>query len=752
MSLQKKLSILFVTIVVIPLLVVGFLSYQTLKNSSIVQVTDQLIAVSSIQEKRVNEALERYLEKVQAITSRTQLRASIKKYTETGDADAIVTIQKIIQDARIATPSIKKVSVLDTHGLVLASTDVALVGKQFGSEEYFKKGLKTNNFSDVFKDEQNILAVRLSGPFVLDSKMVGVAIIDASADSLVTITEDYTGLGKTGEVVLAERNQAGDALFLTPLRFDAGAALRRAIPKEETSSPIISALYGNEDAFLGGDTKDYRDELVFASTRFIEALGWGMVVKIDQAEVFAPINNLLTTFLLLVLSVALLSIVVALVAGRIIFRPISELTITAGNFQKGDFSKRVSVQSKDEIGTLGTAFNTMAEKLQGLYAGLEQKVKERTFELEEAKVKVEAILANIGDGFVFIDTKRRVLLVNRASEDILGYKEQELLGKLWVDIVRPKEDNGEELSPDRFMINKLMSSTTTTTTTTTTDSYNYTKKDGTIFPVAVTASKVSIKGEVIGAIIIFRDITKDKQIDRAKTEFVSLASHQLLTPLAIVSWYSEMLLNGDAGKVTSKQKEYLDEVYKGNKRMTVLVDALLNVSRLELGMFISEPEPTDMVALVKDVIEEQKVVITSKKLQFKELYEPDLPKIHVDPKLMHMVFQNLVSNAVKYTPDGGGVQVAIKKEKGGLVITVSDTGYGIPKSQQDRIFTKLFRADNVREKDTQGTGIGLYIVKSTIDHEGGTIRFESEENKGTAFYVTLPIEGIKKKSPAKDIT
>ncbi len=382
MSLQKKLSIIFVIITIIPLLAVGFLSYQILKNRSIEQISAQLVSISSIQEKRVNEVLGRYLEQVQSITSRTQLRASVKKYRETRDTSTLVTIQKIIQDTKESIQSIKQVSVLDTQGVVLASTDASLIGQGFGSEEYFKEGLKTNQLHDVFKDEDNLLRIRLSGPFILEGQVIGVAVIVLDADSIVAVTEDYAGLGTTGEVILAKKNQAGDALFLTPLRFDAGAALHRAITKEELSNPIVSAILGHEDILLGQGIRDYRGKPVFASTRFIESLGWGMVAKIDQAEVLSPVNDLLKSFLLIAFFIVLFAIAIALVIGRVIFRPIGELTAIASNLQNGDFSQRVHIRTKDEIGTLGDAFNSMAEKLQELYLGLEQKVADRTKALQ----------------------------------------------------------------------------------------------------------------------------------------------------------------------------------------------------------------------------------------------------------------------------------------------------------------------------------------------------------------------------------
>lgn len=250
---------------------------------------------------------------------------------------------------------------------------------------------------------------------------------------------------------------------------------------------------------------------------------------------------------------------------------------------------------------------------------------------------------------------------------------------------------------------------------------------------------------VIGGVIIFRDLTGEKELEKMRMDFLALASHQLRTPLSTVSWYTEMLLAGDAGRLNEEQKKYFHEVYLANQRMAALVNALLNVSRLESGTFVVEPELTDVIKLIENVTDEQKPQIDEKKLILSALFKKNTPLIQVDPKLLYMVVQNLLSNAIKYTPEGGSIKLSMSSVKGQLSIVIADTGYGIPKHQQDKIFSKFFRADNVREKDTDGTGLGLYIVKSIIDHSGGKIWFESEENKGTTFFVTLPLEGMKKK-------
>ena len=178
--------------------------------------------------------------------------------------------------------------------------------------------------------------------------------------------------------------------------------------------------------------------------------------------------------------------------------------------------------------------------------------------------------------------------------------------------------------------------------------------------------------------------------------------------------------------------------------MVELVNALLDVSSLELGTFVIEPMSTDICKLARNVIHEQKPQIEARKIQFRFSCYKEKSMMRADPKLLRMVMQNLLSNSVKYTPIGGKVALSITlADKKHIQIEVSDTGYGIPRKQHGKIFTKLFRADNVREKDTDGTGLGLYIVKSVVEQSGGKIWFESpHENRGTSFYVTLPIRGV----------
>ncbi len=350
-----------------------------------------------------------------------------------------------------------------------------------------------------------------------------------------------------------------------------------------------------------------------------------------------------------------------------------------------------------------------------------------------------AILESIGDAIMVANSFGRVTFVNRAFEALTGWAAAEVLGKE-IAAVLPIED--EHGSTDYFLsriFSEVMSGREFTADMS--KPYYTVRKDQTRFPASARVTPVRLNGKVIGLVKTFRDITREMDIDKTKTEFVSLASHQLRTPLSAINWYTEMLLSGDVGPITEGQEKYLLEVQRGNQRMISLVNALLNVTRMSLGTFVLEPEMIDFVGLIRSVIVEQQPDIDKKQLSVTTNFAPYIPIIESDAKLLRMVIQNLVSNAIKYTAEHGQIEIILELDTAGthFLFSVVDTGYGIPERQQTQIFTRLFRADNVRATDTEGTGLGLYIVKAVIENSGGRVWFESKENIGSAFHIELPV-------------
>jgi len=381
---------------------------------------------------------------------------------------------------------------------------------------------------------------------------------------------------------------------------------------------------------------------------------------------------------------------------------------------------------------------------------LEAKIEEKGKELASAKAKGEAILQSIGDALVVTDQKGTIILVNKAFEEMMGWAEAEAKGKSFMDLVKSEDEEGNKILGAKRKIMIILSGGANYQRSGR-EAHYYVRRDGTRFPVNAVVTPIIFAGRRLGAVQVFRDITVERDIDRAKTEFVSLASHQLKTPLSVINWYTEMLIDGDAGGLNEKQRRYINEVARGSHRMVDLVNSLLNVSRLELGTFIVEPEKVDLKKIVRSVLDEFKVKIDEKKLKITFVISKSFPKYLLDPKLTRIIVQNLVSNSIKYTSNGGWVKIAVGQVKDKILISVLDDGCGIPAGQQSNIFNKLFRADNARVLDPDGTGLGLYIVKTILANVGGEIWFKSREKKGTNFFVTLPCYGMRSKKGRREL-
>jgi len=382
--------------------------------------------------------------------------------------------------------------------------------------------------------------------------------------------------------------------------------------------------------------------------------------------------------------------------------------------------------------------------LQKSYDELEIKVEERTRDLAKTASDLEKFklaVENTSDQVVITNLNGEIIYANNAATRITGYKESEIIGKepsLWGDNL---EDKYYQKIFDRVKKSKK----------TYRGELNNLKKSGEEYIADLRVDPViDPRGEVIFYVGIERDITHEKKVDQAKTEFVSLASHQLRTPLSAINWYVELVMD-NKDKLSKKQIEYLNEVYSASKRMGELVGSLLNVSRIELGTFTITPTKIDLKKVSESIFKELLPQIKKQKHRITKTY-PKTCCYRGDEKLTRMIIHNLLSNAVKYTKPSGKITLDISRDKKWLTIIVKDNGMGIPKKQQEKMFTKLFRADNVRGKISEGTGLGMYIVKSIVDQVEGKISFKSKENKGTKFIIKLPSSGMKKKEGSKELS
>ncbi|MEM7128324.1 MAG: ATP-binding protein [Chloroflexota bacterium] len=233
-----------------------------------------------------------------------------------------------------------------------------------------------------------------------------------------------------------------------------------------------------------------------------------------------------------------------------------------------------------------------------------------------------------------------------------------------------------------------------------------------------------------------------KQLDEMKTRFVTTAAHELRTPLSTISGYMEIVLEPGFEELTENQLRCLNIVQRNTKRLIRITDDLLDVSSLDAGRIDLLLRPADLGTLIDMVLKDQALILTEKKLTVTQQIAPDLPKVLCDESRTMQILTNLVSNAIKYTPDDGDITITLDfdVDEEFLLLSVIDTGIGIPKEEMPNLFESLFRASNVHESGARGAGLGLYIVRSLVELQGGRVWAESEEGQGATFYATFPTD------------
>ncbi len=229
-----------------------------------------------------------------------------------------------------------------------------------------------------------------------------------------------------------------------------------------------------------------------------------------------------------------------------------------------------------------------------------------------------------------------------------------------------------------------------------------------------------------------------RELDRQKDELLSIVSHQLATPITSVKWYLEMLQDGDVGELQEDQKKHVKSMQAIAADLTDLVGMILDVSRIQLGRMRIDKQSLDLGEFFKEILETVEPKAIEKHMTLVKNLPAAFPQANLDKRYTRMTIENLLTNAIKYTPENGNVTLDVRIKDNKLLCSVKDTGCGIPKAEQDKIFGKLFRASNVRNS-VDGNGFGLYVAKGAVEAQGGSIRFESAEGKGTTFFVELPL-------------
>lgn len=358
-----------------------------------------------------------------------------------------------------------------------------------------------------------------------------------------------------------------------------------------------------------------------------------------------------------------------------------------------------------------------------------KKIEEYAEDLRKFKLAVE----NVSDAIYMTDKNFKLVYTNIAAEKISGYFQHELIGQdisLWHDLTFDNPDASFFATLKEALSNKQSLRL----------EVNNRRKNGEKYLAQLEITPVlDERNDIAIYVIIERDITRQKEIDNAKNEFVSLASHQLRTPLASITLSSELFLRGVYGEINEKQAEMLREIFNSCGNMKDLISELLNISRIEMGTFDVKKETLNLGELLSELSLEHELLINNKQITFEKAYPDEPLYMQLDKNILKILIDNLLSNALRYTKPGGQISLGFNLHNDDVIIWVKDTGCGIPANQQGRIFNKLFRADNAQSISADGSGLGLYMAKTVLKKINGRIWVESVENQGSTFFVRLPL-------------
>ena len=356
----------------------------------------------------------------------------------------------------------------------------------------------------------------------------------------------------------------------------------------------------------------------------------------------------------------------------------------------------------------------------------------------------EAIMNNLVDGVIEYDNDLRILLMNPQAENLLGVTFKEISDIAISPSILEKKPHFQALvevmhpvlAPHASASQKIPGSKARKMTISTSQPKR---------TLEVTMTRVvDENGKLVGFLKILHDIKREVLLERIKAEFVSIAAHQLRTPLSAMKWTMRLLLDGDYGKIPQVQRDVLERTYESNERMITLVDDLLNVARIEEGRFMYKPVFADLSNIIQSVVLETKKQHRDKKVRIMFVKPNDkLPKIRVDVASIKLALQNICDNAVLYTESVATIIITAVSSNKQITISVQDTGMGISEEERPRIFTKFFRSPRAFRLAPNQSGLGLFIVKNIIEAHGGKIWFESKVDKGTIFYFTLPVRKEK---------
>jgi PAS domain S-box-containing protein len=425
--------------------------------------------------------------------------------------------------------------------------------------------------------------------------------------------------------------------------------------------------------------------------------------------------------------VGAIALFLAYLSGRRITRPIQMLTDTAKQVREGDLKAQANVEGEDEVGQLGETFNEMTSSLLKMTNDLRDAARQE----HDLRERIETIIESMADGLIAVDSDGRVLAFNRQAENLTGMKTSEAMGEPLRDVLKISDGQGEPVELAVYSLGEGSAG-----------NIYLDRPERDPVPVAVTSAALRDEQEqVMGAVAVVRDMTREREIERMKTEFLSNISHELRTPLTPIKGYAEILLRKEVP--LEKVRQFSSSILESTGKLERIVQLLVDFSAMEAGRINTRMAPIEMPDMIRSVVVDWRARSTSHELEFD--LGTELPRVVGDEKLLVRTLNEVIDNAVKFSPDGGKVKVEARGYEedaptaGRFVeITVTDEGIGISEEDLPKIFSDFHQLDGSETRSYGGLGLGLAYVQRIVEAHAGDIQVRSDAEKGTTVVITLP--------------
>jgi len=746
--------------------VVALAAYFRARDSLQQTIVDRLLVAASLKELQLNEWIDSQRKDTLLVSQLPEVREQVAILLITDRADprhqaAYQQLDTYFDNLQAIKPNLRDVRITSNDGFVIftSSSDQSIVGRYRPLGEpttYFTNRSASAVVPNFYLRPDETSAITFGTDLLdLNGVPMGAITIDLDLGAIDTLIRENTGLGRTAETYLVGKSGANNVFISRSERADDSESTPDAAATDVASSDGIDRVMDEKNTVgIQGLTRNYRKTSVLGVYRWLDEANLAIVVEIEQKEAFLYAQRLAREILQIGLSLSGLLLVGVYLLSRRITQPVLAIADSAIKIADGNLDIRVPVMTGDEIGVLSQAFNKMTESLKQSNAELsesnrtlEARINDATMNLQDTLAYLASIINNMADGLLVTDVDGSVTEYNAAllkmfeleATDLQTKKPSDIFDPALLSLITESQRNHQQVLTVEVPLS-----------------------DGRIAKASATAilkeasdeepGSVPAEADYIGTVILLQDITREKEVDQMKTDFISTVSHELRTPLTSVLGFAKVikkklhesilpLVETDDKKIQRNVRqvnENIDIIVSEGERLTALINDLLDVAKMEAGRMEWNMQPLQVNELIERAVASTSSLLEQKQLELKLALSPDLPLVEADGNRLLQVVINLLSNAVKFT-DQGAVTCRTSADAQYVTVSVVDNGIGIAEEDHPKVFEKFRQVGDTLTDKPKGTGLGLPICKQIVEHHGGSIWVESELGHGSTFSFTLPI-------------